>query len=339
MSLVNNRIYVDGRVVAEPVDLGKTREAMQQPGSMAWIGYLNPTPEEIHALAAEFKLNDLAVEDTLKGGQRAKFEHYDTMTYTVLWPAVYNERSETVEFGEIHIFTGPDFVITCRRSATPDLAKVRTKLESEASWLLGLGPQAVLYAILDEVVDEYAPVLDGVQNDIDEIEDQIFDGDANVARRIFKLTKEVFAFQRASRPISDILAEIATHFTNKGVDQRLVQRINDVKDHDRRVADRTEAFRAILQEAFVVHNTLVNQQLNLEMKNMADLSIKQNEQVKRISSWGAIFFAPSLVASIYGMNFVHMPEKDWRFGYPMSFAIMFAMAYSLYRIFKKKDWL
>ena len=339
MSLVNNRIYLDGVVVAEPTDLTQTREAMQQPGSMAWLGYLNPTTEEVHAVAAEFGLNELAVEDLLTGGQRAKFEHYDNCSYTVLWPAVYDEHSETVEFGEIHIFTGSDFVITCRRSTTPDLAKVRTRLEADSAWLLNLGPQAVLYAILDEVVDEYAPVLDGVQNDIDEIEDEIFDGDTNVARRIFKLTKEIFAFQRASRPISDILAEIAAHFASKGVDPRLLERINDVKDHDRRIADRTETYRAILQEAFVVHNSLVNQRLNEEMEKMAKTSIAQNEEVKKISAWGAIFFAPSLVASIYGMNFQHMPERDWRYGYPMSFGIMVMVSVVLYRIFKKKDWL
>ena len=339
MSLVNNRIYVDGKLALNPTDLSQTKEETQRLGGMAWIGYLNPTREEIETVALEFGLNELAVEDTINGGQRAKFEHYDNVSYTVLWPAAYDHANEIVIFGEIHIFTGPDFVITFRRSPTPDLARVRERLEGEAPWLLAQGPHAVLYAILDEVVDEYGPVLDGMQSDIDEIEDQIFDGDATVARRIFKLTKEVFAFQRASRPISDILSEISMHFENKGVALRLQQRINDVKDHDRRVSDRTEGFRAILQEAFVVHNTLVNQKLNEEMKAMAEASMTQNDEVKKISAWGAIFFAPTFVASVYGMNFDKMPELHWYLGYPMALGLMVLLSAALFGIFRKKDWI
>ena len=309
MSLVNNRIYVDGKLALNPTDLSQTKEETQRLGGMAWIGYLNPTREEIETVALEFGLNELAVEDTINGGQRAKFEHYDNVSYTVLWPAAYDHANEIVIFGEIHIFTGPDFVITFRRSPTPDLARVRERLEGEAPWLLAQGPHAVLY------------------------------GDAMVARRIFKLTKEVFAFQRASRPISDILSEISMHFENKGVALRLQQRINDVKDHDRRVSDRTEGFRAILQEAFVVHNTLVNQKLNEEMKAMAEASMTQNDEVKKISAWGAIFFAPTFVASVYGMNFDKMPELHWYLGYPMALGVMVLLSAALFGIFRKKDWI
>ena len=171
---------------------------------MAWIGLYRPDQHELASLAAEFGLHELAVEDAILAHQRPKLERYDDTLFVVLRAARYLDDVEEVEFGEVHVFVGPDFVITVRHSEAPDLAAVRRRLESNPD-LLRLGPEAVLYAILDRVVDGYAPVVAGLENDIDEIETEVFGGDPQVSRRIYELTREVIEFQRATRPLAAVL--------------------------------------------------------------------------------------------------------------------------------------
>ena len=156
-------------------------------------------------------------EDTIKAHQRPKIERYGDVLFTVLRPARYLDAEERVEFGELHVFTGPDFVVTVRHAESPDLARVRRRLEA-APELLRLGPEAVLYAILDQVVDEYAPVVAGLENDIDEIEDQVFGGDPAVSRRIYELFREVIEFQRATQPLLGMLGSLQRGFDKYGVD-------------------------------------------------------------------------------------------------------------------------
>ena len=196
MTLIDNGVYVDGKRQHTPESLDETFELTRTSGGMAWIGLYRPDDIELLAVAEEFGLNLLTVEDALAGHQRAKLEHYDTTLFTVLRPARYLDDVERVEFGELHVFVGPNFVVTVRHAESPDLGRVRKRLEQEPD-LLALGPHAVLYAVLDQVVDEYAPVAAGLENDIDEIEDQLFGGDAEVSRRIYELSREVIQFQRA----------------------------------------------------------------------------------------------------------------------------------------------
>lgn len=170
MALIDNAIYVDGRRVATHNTLDETFEAMKAHNGFAWIGLYRPSADEVRQVANEFSLHHLAVEDTLAGHQRAKIERYSDTLFLVLRPARYIDAEERVEFGELHVFVGPDFVVTIRHAESPDLAKVRLRME-ETPHLLALGPEAVLYALLDQVVDEYAPVVAGLENDIDEIED------------------------------------------------------------------------------------------------------------------------------------------------------------------------
>jgi magnesium transporter len=183
---------------------------------MAWIGLYRPDAEEIRSVAREFGLHELAVEDAIAAHQRPKLERYGTTLFTVLRPARYIDDTEEVEFGELHIFTGQDFVVTIRHAETPDLALVRQRLEQSPD-LLKLGPEAVLYAILDQVVDEYAPVVAGLENDIDEIEDQLFKSDPSVSRRIYDLSREVIEFQRATHPLltySPLSRKVSTNTTS-----------------------------------------------------------------------------------------------------------------------------
>jgi magnesium transporter len=236
------------------------------------------------------------------------------------------------------VFTGKDFVVTIRHAEAPDLGRVRKRLEQSPE-LLRCGPEAILYAILDEVVDEYAPVVAGLENDIDEIEDQLFGGDPAVSRRIYELLREVIEFQRATHPLLDILASLESGFQKYQVDVELQRNLRDVHDHTIRVVERADSFRALLQNALAVHTTLVGQQQNDEMRSLTEASLAQNEEVKKISAWAAILFAPTLVGTIYGMNFDHMPELHWQIGYPLALMLMVATSVILYLVFKRRSWL
>ncbi|WP_219419913.1 magnesium and cobalt transport protein CorA [Pseudonocardia nigra] len=344
MSVVDNAIYVDGRRELAPPSLDTAFEALRScpddGHSFCWIGMLRPNLDEINAVAREFDLHDLAVEDTVKAHQRPKLEHYDETMFVVLRPARYVDPNEVVELGEVHLFLGPDFVITVRHAEEPDLGEVRRRLEKDPD-LLAHGPLAVLYAVLDRVVDDYAPVLDGLQNDIDQIEEQVFDGDPGVSRRIYQLTREVIAFQRALEPLTGMLAQLRSRLGKAGEDTDLELRraLRDVGDHATRALERTEAFRQLLTNILQVNAALVGQRQNKEMARLTQAGYDQNEQVKRISSWAAILFAPTLIASVYGMNFTHMPELSWVLGYPMALALMLLLGLVLYAIFKRRGWL
>ncbi|MET8131338.1 magnesium and cobalt transport protein CorA [Streptomyces sp. NPDC005251] len=339
VSVVQSALYRDGVRVSTPTSLAETfRELREQPDGMAWIGLARPTEAELHSLAAEFDLHPLAVEDAMEAHQRPKLERYGETLFVVLSAARYLDAAEEVDFGELHVFVGPDFVITVRHGAAPDLSAVRRRMEGSPE-LLRLGPEAVLYAILDSVVDGYAPVVTGVQNDIDEIETEVFRGDPAVSRRIYELSREMVEFQRATRPLVSMLHSLMAGFAKYGTDEELQRYLRDVADHVTHTSERVDGFRQALTDILTVNATLVTQQQNAEMRALAEAGFEQNEEIKKISSWAAILFAPTLVGTIYGMNFDHMPELSWRFGYPFAIGLMGVVCVSLYVIFKRRDWL
>lgn len=331
MTIIDNAVYVDGVRTAEPQSLEQTFETLNQHGGMAWIGLYRPTEDEMAAVAAEFGLHRLAVEDAISAHQRPKLERYDDNLFTVLRPARYLDETETVEFGELHVFTGKNFVVTVRHAETGGVAQVRRKLERRPD-LLCHGPEAVLYALMDQVVDDYVPVVAGLENDIDEIEDQLFSGDPKVSRRIYELAREVIQFQRAIHPLPAMMQLLRRGFEKYRVDSELQHNLRDVEDHVERLISRADSFRDLLQNALTLDGTLTANRQN-------EASAMQNEQVKKISSWAAILFAPSFVAGIYGMNFDVMPELQWSFGYPMAIGLMAGTAALMYGIFKSKGWL
>ena len=338
MPIVDNAIYRDGARLSLPVTLDQTFEELRDHGGFAWIGLYRPTEEELRAVANEFTLHPLAVEDALVGHQRPKLERYGDVLFVVLRSARYLDAPEEVEFGEVHLFIGPNFAITVRHAESPDLGRVRKRVE-ETPALLALGPQAVLYAVFDQVVDEYGPVIHGLENDIDEIEDQIFEGHSAVSRRIYELARETMAFQRATHPLVGMLEALEAGFEKYGVDIELRRDFRDVADHALKTVERADSFRAVLQNALTVQATLVTQTQNDEMRTLSRLGIEQGEQVKKISSWAAILFVPGLVAAVYGMNFKFMPELDWPLGYPLALALMLGSGAALYFAFKKRGWL
>src|SRR3954454_14812688 len=336
--IVDIAIYVDGRRLAEPSSLRQTYQACRKWRGLAWIGLYKPTEEEFSSVAREFGLHPLAVEDAIKAHQRPKIERYDGTLFVVLRPARYVDETETVEFGEIHAFVGGDFVVTVRHGEASALDQVRRRLESQPE-LLKRGPETILYAIMDRVVDDYAPVVAGLQNDIDEIENEVFSGNAGVSRRIYELSREVIEFQRAVQPLPDMPNALMAGFEKYGVDPELQHYLRDVHDHAIRVTERVEGFREILKNILSVSLTLVGVQQNEEVKDLSEAAIEQNDQVKRISGWAAILFAPTLVGTVYGMNFAYMPELHWTLGYPFALMLMLAVSLTLYIVFKRRRWL
>src|ERR671930_1282541 len=303
-------------------------EVCRDGGGIAWLGLYRPTEEEFAAVAREFGLHELAVEDAVKAHQRAKLERYGDTLFCVLRPARYVDETETVEFGEVHVFAGPEFVITIRHGDAPDLADVRRQLEKRPD-LLRRGPVAILHAIIDRVVDDYAPVVAGVENDIDEIEDAVFSGHADVSQRVYKLLREVIAFQRATKPL---LPMLQTLMDDRDVVEDERHYVRDVQDHAVRVVEQGDAFRVLLRN-------ILNVNLTLETKTLNAVATQQNEEVMRISAWAAILFAPTLVGTIYGMNFRRIPELQWRYGYAYALVLMVAVSVTLYLVFKRRRWI
>lgn len=339
VGIVRAALYRDGVRVSSPDTLTDTyRELREQPDGMAWIGLAQPTESELLSLAAEFGLHPLAVEDAMEAHQRPKLERYGDTLFVVLSAARYLDAPEEVDFGELHVFVGRDFVITVRHGGAPDLSAVRARMEDSPE-LLKLGPEAVLYAILDAVVDGYAPVVEGVQTDVDEIETEVFRGDPAVSRRIYGLSREMVEFQRATRPLVGMLHALMAGFAKYETDEELQRYLRDVADHVTHISERVDGFRQALSEILTVNATLVTQQQNTEMRALAEAGFEQNEEVKRISAWAAILFAPTLVGTIYGMNFQEMPELHWAFGYPFAVALMGVVCVTLYVVFKRRGWL
>ena len=220
-SMVDAGLYVDGRRIESPSTIAETVAKLRAtPGALAWIGLFRPSDAQFRPVAEEFGLHEVAVEDAIVAHQRPKLERYGDTLFVVLRAATYLDREEEVEFGEIHLFVGPNFVLTVRHSRTPDLAVVRHRME-ESPELLSLGPEAVLYAIFDSVVDGYAPVVAGLDKDIDEIEAQVFRGDPTVSRRIYELSGEVIEFQRSTRPLHGMLEGLVAGFEKYGTNEEL----------------------------------------------------------------------------------------------------------------------
>ena len=321
--IIDKAIYVDGRRTETPDSLEQTYEACRKSDGFAWIGLYEPSEEEFESVTGEFDLHELAVEDAIKAHQRPKIERYGDSIFVVLKSARYIDETETVEFGEIHAFVGPGFIITVRHGEASELHEVRERMENDPE-LLRRGPAAILYTIMDRVVDDYAPVVEGLQVDIDEIESEVFGGNASVSRRIYALSREVLGFRRAAQPLTGVLDNLIENEVYE-LDPELRRYLRDVRDHALRTTEQVEAFHELLSNILSVNLTLVG--------------INQNDEVKKISAWAAILFAPTLIAGIYGMNFEVMPELSWTLGYPFALALMILTTLVLHRVFKKAGWL
>jgi magnesium transporter len=322
--IVDCAVYEAGRRLNGALPVHEAMEACRKPGAFTWIGLYEPSEEEFESIRREFDLHELAVEDAIHAHQRPKLEVYGDMVFIVLKTARYVDPEEVVRLAEILIFLGEDYVITVRHGETSELRDVRQRLEQEPE-LLAHGPGAVLHAIVDKVVDDYTPAIIGLGEDIDEIENQVFSGErANPAERIYKLKREVLEFGHAVGPLVDPVDRLAKgHYEVIHPEVRTYFR--DVNDHLLRAHEQLENFRDLLTSVLSA--------------NLAQVTVRQNEDVRKISAIVAIVAVPTMIAGIYGMNFEHMPELGWTFGYPLVLAVMAAICFTLYRYFKRVGWL
>jgi magnesium transporter len=334
--IVDVAIYVNGRRNAS-CPLEGVYSACRERGGFAWVGLHEPTEEEFVSVTGEFDLHRLAVEDAIKAHQRPKVERYGDSVFVVLRSVRYLKTSRTLDFGEIHAFVGPDFVVTVRHGEASSLRSVRQAVEDTPE-LLRRGPAAVLYVIMDYVVDDYASVIDSLQNDIDEVETEVFGGNPGVSRRIYEISREVIQFYRATQPLA-VALEHLTDGNLYEVDLELREHLRDVEDHLLRATERIEAFRELLSSIVVINLTLVSVNQNEEVKALTQASMEQNDQVKRISAWAAILAVPTIFTSIYGMNFMYMPELTWKAGYPLLLVLIALITTILYRSLRGAGWL
>ncbi len=327
--IVDSACYREGRrqpVEPETFDLAQLRTG-SHPGDFLWMGLHEPDAAEMRNVATMFGLHPLAVEDALTNHQRPKVEPYDDMLFVVLKTLWYVEARDQVETGQVSVFLGRDFVVTVRQGSGVSLATVRADLEAREH-LLGFGPAAVAYAVCDRVVDGYEEVAADLENDVDEIEAAVFAPERSPAtqdtQRIYVLKREVAEVRRAVQPLRVPMQRFAAA-TYPFVPPDSANFFRDVADHVTRVSEVVETLDMLLSTAFDAHQTRI--------------SVQQNEDMRKISAWVAIAAVGTLVAGIYGMNFDHMPELHWRYGYAWALSLMVGSALLLYRVFKRSGWL
>ena len=326
--IVDCALYRDG--VRVPLQGGKddldgaVRAVKGPENDFVWVGLHEPNAAELDRVADLFGLHPLAVEDALHAHQRPKLERYDDALFLVLKTLWYVDELDAVETGEINVFVGPDFVVTVRHGKGTELHSARLDLEQKAR-VLGHGPSSVVYAVCDRVVDSYESVASALEVDVDEVEVSVFSDDrTHDSARIYRLKREIAEFRRAVTPLKEPMKRFAAG-TVPGIDQESAPFFRDVADHVIRVSESIDTLDSLLSTAFDAH--------------LAEISVNQNNDMRKISAWVAIAAANTLIAGVYGMNFTYMPELTWRYGYPVVLVVMIGSALVLYRLFKKSGWL
>ncbi|MFG3203226.1 magnesium and cobalt transport protein CorA [Streptomyces sp. NPDC048192] len=337
-AVVDCAVYRDGRRVTStgPLSPQEAMRLVRRDGGFVWIGLHEPTEAEFAGIATEFGLHPLAVEDAVQAHQRPKLERYDDSLFTVFKTIHYVEHdrltanSEVVETGEVMCFTGRDFFITVRHGGKGSLRALRHRLQDDPE-LLAKGPSAVLHAIADHVVDGYIAVADAVQDDIDEVETEVFSPGrkGGVSRgvdsaRIYQLKREVLEFKRAVAPLLRPM-QLLSERPMRLIDPDIQKYFRDVADHLARVQEQVLGFDELLN--------------SILQANLAQASVAQNEDMRKITAWAAIIAVPTMVTGVYGMNFDHMPELHWKYGYPLVLSVTVAMCVGIHRVLKRNGWL
>ncbi|WP_394814520.1 magnesium/cobalt transporter CorA [Streptomyces chisholmiae] len=332
-AVVDCAVYRDGLRRPAPRDpAAAIGQARRRRGAFVWIGLHEPTEEELAGVAEQFGLHPLAVEDAVHAHQRPKLERYDDTLFMVLKTVRYVDHheltatSEVVETGEVMVFVGADFVITVRHGEHGALGALRRSLEERPA-RLAKGPSAVLHAIADQVVDHYLEVAAAVRDDIDDIESAVFAdtrGSAAQVGRIYQLKREVLELKRAVAPLDRPLQQLSEASSGL-VHPEIRSYFRDVADHLNRVADQVTGYDALID--------------SILQANLAQVQATQNEDMRRITAWAAIIAVPTMVCGVYGMNFEHMPELRWRFGYPLVLVVIVTAIVLIHRGFRRNGWL
>ncbi|MEU2560737.1 magnesium/cobalt transporter CorA [Streptomyces longispororuber] len=331
--IVDCALYRHGHRTEGPEDLSDALEQARAAGdAFVWIGLHEPTEKEFDLVTEEFGLHPLAVEDALKAHQRPKLEVYEDSLFMVLKPVVYEPESDTVSSGELMLFMGDSFVVTVRHGEGAPLGRVRDRLEAEPE-VLEHGTTAVLYAIADAVVDHYLEVANELQTDLEVLETEVFSPDSggsrNSASRIYRFKRQILEFRRATGPLAMPVARLAgvgpTDRSVPYVDESAQPYLRDVHDHLTRVNESVEGLDRLVTDVLSAH--------------LAQMSVRQNDDMRKISAWAAMAAVPTMIAGVYGMNFDHMPELHWEWTYPAVILLMVVLEVVLFRMFKRRGWL
>jgi magnesium transporter len=325
--IVDSALYRAGvrvRVDCSKDDLETLRDKAEGDEDFVWVGLHEPDGDELDHVAKVFSLHALAVEDALNAHQRPKLERYDDSLFLVLKTLWYVDEDDAVETGEINMFVGRNFVVSVRHGEGADLHSARLDLEKEAA-VLGHGPSAVVYAVCDRIVDSYEEVATALEEDVDEVEESVFSPERTQdSRRIYILKRELAEVRRAVNPLREPMKRFATGSV-AGITQESAPFFRDVTDHLIRVSESIETLDGLLSTAFDAH--------------LARIGLEQNEDMRKISAWVAIAAVGTLVAGVYGMNFVNIPELHWHYGYFYALGLMVVASLVLWRAFKKSGWL
>jgi magnesium transporter len=325
--IVDSAVYRQGKRIVDdlpPGELARVRKLATEPGDFVWVGLHQPSEEELSTVEQEFGLHPLAVEDAFTAHQRPKLERYEDTLFLTLKTLWYVDADDAVETGEINMFVGPDFVITVRHGSGSELHTARRDLEAKST-VLTHGPSAVVYAVCDSVVDGYLSVINSLEEDVDEVETSVFSPQrTNDSARIYTLKREIAEARRAVLPLREPMRRFATGAV-PGIDEASAPFFRDVLDHLNRVAETVDGLDQLLSSAFDAH--------------LAQISVQQNEDMRKISAGVGLVAAPTLVAGVYGMNFEHMPELGWQYGYLYSIVLMVVVVAGLWVFFKRSGWL
>lgn len=326
--IVDCAIYRNGRRTEGLEDFSDAlNEARASGDAFLWVGMHEPTEKEFDHVRQEFGLHPLAVEDALTAHQRPKMEVYDDSLFVVLKPVMYDDATDTVSAGELMVFIGDSFVVTVRHGDGAPLTAVRARLEQEPD-VLRHGPTAVLYAVSDAVVDHYIDVAAELQADLEELEAEVFSPNAsdtkNTAARIYGFKRQVLEFRRATSPLLGPMDRLAFGDV-PFVHERSQPFFRDVADHLTKANEYVEGLDRLLSDALAAH--------------LAQMGVRQNDDMRKISAWAAMAAVPTMVAGVYGMNFDHMPELKQTWGYPLVVAVMVGACLGLHRLFKRRGWL
>ncbi|MFK4068957.1 magnesium/cobalt transporter CorA [Streptomyces sp. NPDC029674] len=331
--IVDCAIYREGRRSEGPQDFSEALgEARATGDAFVWIGLHEPTAKEFDEVSQEFGLHPLAVEDALKAHQRPKLEVYDDSLFMVLKPVVYEPDSDRVSSGEVMIFVGDSFVVTVRHGEGAPLGAVRHRLEADPD-VLKHGPTSVLYSIADASVDHYLEVADELQADLEVLEAEVFSPEGGRSRptasRIYTFKRQILEFRRATGPLALPVARLsgAGPFSPSVpfVDETARPFFRDVNDHLTRVNESVEGLDRLVSDILSAH--------------LAQMSVRQNDDMRKISAWAAMAAVPTMIAGVYGMNFDHMPELHWWWTYPAVLLLMVVLEVVLYRMFKHRGWM
>jgi magnesium transporter len=322
--VVNCAAYCDGRRVAD-VQIAEVSRVLKEPDRFIWIGLHEPEEDVLRAVQHEFGLHDLAIEDAHRAHQRPKLERYGDSLFVVLRTARVDQEHHHIDFGETHIFVGPQYIVTVRHGPSLTYAQLRSHCEANRR-LLRQGVGFVLYALMDFVVDQYFPLIDALEGELEKLEDEIFGETFSRATttRIYNLKRNLLAVKRAVSPLVDICNRL-TRFDLELIPEETRPYFRDVYDHVVRINEMVDTLRELLTTAL---------EANLSM-----ISVSQNESMKKLAGWAAIIAVPTMIAGVYGMNFETMPELRWGFGYPLVMGLMVAACGLLYRHFKRTGWL